>query len=471
MRAKRYIVLAVLFALPIFSWLWTNQAFSQAASCNYYASPTGTGTGLSPSSPFKISNFWPLANPGQTLCLLDGTYTGSGSMINPPQNRRGMSGSPITIRALNDGKVLISGQTSGVPIALYYNDWFVIEGVNACCSSASVVSLSNSSNNIVRRVAAWDALDGNTSVFGVHSGGTRNLLEDVAGWGIARKTFEFSQGGNFTTVRRSWGRWEGSTVVGPKTTYELVYNNYDIIAENVIGTWSGERIPQSYTLLDYYGKPWIGVGAGTYTNYTVDQPHAIFDVVGNFTSGYDRNARAKLLGSIAYLTPTDKFHPDQLVLGTQLDSAEVANTVAYIPAGSFSSKKPFGLYGINGTTATNLTARNLTGVGGAASYFDSVWRPSNILQGVTSGDSVFTGSRGGNICYRYQAGTLTTQPLWPWPMNQRIKDALVASGRSAVDVTATIESMFGPIPAACKSTKSASVATKPSAPINLQLHR
>ena len=34
------------------------------------------------------------------------------------------------------------------------------------------------------------------------------------------------------------------------------------------------------------------------------------------------------------------------------------------------------------------------------------------------------------ICKRYVNGQFTNDPLWPWPMNQRIKDALVQSGRA-----------------------------------------
>src|SRR5688572_30442984 len=73
--------------------------------CDYYASPTGTGNGLSSSTPFRISKFWSVAAPGKTLCLLDGTYTGADSMINPPDNLNGTANAPITVRALNDGKV------------------------------------------------------------------------------------------------------------------------------------------------------------------------------------------------------------------------------------------------------------------------------------------------------------------------------------------------------------------------------
>jgi hypothetical protein len=449
-----------------------------AASCTHYASPTGTGNGSS-ASPFKIANFWSVAQPGDTLCLLDGQYTGSASMINPPQNRRGTASAPITVQALNDGKVTINGQGSYIPVRLSYNDYFVIEGINASNSAASVVTLSNSSNNIMRRVAAWDAADGNHSIFGIHYG-NNNLLEDVAGWGIARKIYESSQSGNYTTIRRAWGRWEGSHVVGPKMTYTLAYNNVNMIVENAIGTWSGERMKQTYVLLDYYGNPWTGNGAGTYTNYAVDQPYGIFGV--DALTGSDKNARNKLLGSIAYIRGSDRFHPAQAVFVTKLDSMELAHTAAYIAPGTHINKRPFALYNLQSSVGVNLIARNLTGIGGTSSYFGSEWKKSGIAEGelLTAVVNAFTSTTSGaNFCYRYQNGALTTQPLWPWPMNQRIIDATVQSGRAAVDVTATIESLLGAIPAACKSTTSGGTPPTPpgstppprapSAPANLQV--
>ena len=57
---------------------------ASAATCDYFASPGGTGSELSQSSPFKVADLWPLAAPGKKLCLLDGVYRGSQSMIKPP---------------------------------------------------------------------------------------------------------------------------------------------------------------------------------------------------------------------------------------------------------------------------------------------------------------------------------------------------------------------------------------------------
>lgn len=448
---------------------------AESASCTHYASPTGSGSGTSISQPFKIANFWSLAKPGYTLCLLDGEYTGSASMINPPQNLSGTSSARITVQALNDGKVFINGQGSHYPVQLKYNNYFVIEGINAANSAASVVSISQSHNNIVRRVAAWDAADGNHSIFGIHNA-NYNLLEDVAGWGIARKIYESSQGGNYTTIRRSWGRWEGSHVVGPKMTYTLAYNNYNMIVENAIGTWSGERMKQTYTLLDYYGKPWTGNGAGTYTNYGVDQAYGIFGNDG-FT-GSDKNARAKLLGSFAYIRGADRFQPSQAIFITKIDSVDIAHSGAYIQPGTHTNKRPYALYNLQTATGTGLAIRNSTSIGGAGPYYGSEWKKSGLSEGTslsTVANPFTSSTSGANLCYRYQNGTLTNQPLWPWPMNQRIIDATAKSGRAAVDVTKTIESMLGTIPAACRSSGGTSstpppeVASIPSAPVNLQL--
>jgi hypothetical protein len=203
--------------------------------------------------------------------------------------------------------------------------------------------------------------------------------------------------------------------------------------------------------MDYYGKPWTGKGAGSYTNHSVDQPYGIFGIDG--LSG-DKDARTKLLGSIAYVRGTDRFPASQTVFITKLDSVEVANTVAFIETGMHTSKKPFSLNNLSYAPGLNLIARNLTGIGGARSTFGSDWKTTSIIEGASlrSVGNVYNKAGGANICYRYKDGALTTDPLWPWPMNQRIKEAMVESGRNTVDLTATVEGMFGTIPSSCKST-------------------
>ena len=74
---------------------------------------------------------------------------------------------------------------------------------------------------------------------------------------------------------------------------------------------------------------------------------------------------------------------------------------------------------------------------------------------------------GGPKDYRWVNGTETTTPLWPWPMNSRIRAATASAGRytgpcldcvggrdarTTTDVTADIEALLGTIPAYCKRT-------------------
>ncbi len=97
------------------------------ANCDYYASPTGGGSGLTEGSPFRIADYWPLALEGQTLCLLSGRYTGDAGMIRPPA---GLGG--ITIRALTPGTVQIDGEGQRTAIELRGNDDVRILGVEQC---------------------------------------------------------------------------------------------------------------------------------------------------------------------------------------------------------------------------------------------------------------------------------------------------------------------------------------------------
>ena len=168
----------------------------------------------------------------------------------------------------------------------------------------------------------------------------------------------------------------------------------------------------------------------------------------------DKNADIRLLGSLAYIQSTDKYPASQAVYVTKLDSVEIKDTAAYIAPGTNLSVRPFGLCGFaSPAVAKNLRASDVTSFGGASSIY-SQWTKSNVWSGSSpssyaSGENVFNTSRGANLCSQYKDGNLTNQPLWPWPMNQRIKDALVQSGRASVDVTATIQKLFGTIPAAC----------------------
>jgi hypothetical protein len=60
-------------------------------------------------------------------------------MITPSAGLSGARGNPITVRALNEGQVLIDGQFVRTPVRLDGNNWFLIEGINARNSSGNVL--------------------------------------------------------------------------------------------------------------------------------------------------------------------------------------------------------------------------------------------------------------------------------------------------------------------------------------------
>ncbi|WP_447979331.1 LEPR-XLL domain-containing protein [Candidatus Nitrospira bockiana] len=393
----------------------------------YYASPNGTGNGLSKSSPFQISDFWAVAAPGKTLYLLDGTYRGPDSMIDPPDGLSGAAGKPITVKALNDGKVTIDGQDVRQPVRLYNNDYFILEGFNAHSSGPkySVIEISGGSDrNVLRRIVGWDG--GSAKAIFALSNANYNLLEDCAGFGVARKIVSSSYGGNNTTLRRFWGSWEASSSIGPKMTVTPTYNNTGMLIENSILTW---KSPQS----------------------SIDQPYGMLSVD---RMDVDRRTFAKIYGTIIYLADdAGTFAPGQQILVTKADEVVLKDVVSFFPKGKYTDKRTFVL-GNSGTTSPNLRATNLTSIGGRGPQIASEWVTSNVKSGPDlasvygSGESLFknSGNDGATILYRYENGTLTNTPLWPWPMNQRIIDAMASAGRQPVDVTRTIQGLFGPIP-------------------------
>jgi hypothetical protein len=262
------------------------------------------------------------------------------------------------------------------------------------------------------------------------------LLEDVCGFGTGRKIFTNSQGGNNTTIRRAWGRWEKSNRIGPKQVYSFVYRSYDAIFENVIGTWDEAAMG----------------------GQAVDQPYGILamDAIGNEVE--KTCANAKYLGSIAYVRNSQVLSGFIGVVqgGRTTDCLTYENTVAFLDT-NHSTRRVVSLGNPNSKLLSaprrSVAYRNGTEIGGT-SVVGSDWAVSNRAQGATVSmvPNIWNGvgDQGARVCKQYRNGTLTNDPLWPWPMNQRIVDAMKMAGKTPEDVTKTMEEIFGPIPNECR---------------------
>ena len=436
----------------------------------YYASPTGTGNGTF-ASPFRIADFWKVAKAGDTLNLLDGRYTGVSSMITPPQNLSGTATNRITILAFNDGKVDIDGERTNIPCKLEYNNYFLLEGFNVHHSpfQSSVITIVSSNNNIFKRVIGWESSDGNVNIWNLRAS-SNNLIEDCAGWGQARKIFGATQRADNNTFRRCFGRWEGSIVLGPKKVFTLSYNSYDNIAENCIGTWDALKMPQTYTLrnYDYTVNTDENNGSPTqYSNYQVHQPGGIF---GN--DGFDLGptvpsdiANIKTFGCIAYLKQNQRYHnsPNRgnaSPFDFYIKGIQMKDCISFIePGPNHSYIQNVNLESTGGSSSLN-TVTNLTRIGGVQEPWTiaSSWSVTRMLSSpncsavTANGGGILNPANpsglGAVVEKRYVNGVLTNENLWPWPMNQRIIDAMIQGGYTPLDITKEIFGLCGGTPPA-----------------------
>jgi len=463
------------------------------ADCDYYASPNGTGNGLTQSTPFMIQNFFVLAAPGRTLCLREGIYRGSSAMIDPPLGlngstagadiKNGICPNCITVRALNDGQVLIDGQFVRNPVALQDRTGWIVEGINAKNAAMNVFHLDRASNIILRRVIGWDAsLDTScNTIYSAHSTRGPILIEDSAGFGTAAFQIETSQEGNNLTVRRFWGRFEGTrNVTNPHAILRVHYRNTRNTYENVIGEWWGKSFPSVYREL---GPP-CKKGA-----------HALYDMISdggppispatntvfiiNMHDDTTQDANTRVLGSLAYVrsgASTIRFN--RLVSAANhwpsvgFHRMELRHVFAFVDPSLPDFRKITG-FALGSIGYKDNLARNLSSVRGSADNIHGDWNTTANSFGTSRSlvtNPWTTTGNGANLCKRYKNRTLTNVPLWPWPMNARIKavtaqpayagpcglaapgDTCVLShnARPQVDVTQVVQSMLGTIPSQCK---------------------
>ncbi|MEW6443892.1 MAG: hypothetical protein AB1640_23350 [bacterium] len=462
-----------------------------ATAATFYASPDGRGHGRSPDAPFEVADFWAVAGPGDTLYLTDGRYRGARAMIRPPARLSGRADALIRIAALHDGRVTVDGEMLRRPVALDRgNGYFIVEGINACSAgppggsgSWGVVHIDQGSDhNRIRRVCAWDAPAKRNSYIFFVGNSAGNLIEDCAGWGPARKIFGRHQDAR-TTFRRCFARWthlDGDALHTYAIGITWSYRSTGSLVENCISTWD-----------EYPDAPSAVIKSGA------------FGVDDTFADGGYR-----LLGCIAYQLSGQRGSPNQLYHHNNCDPGTrylIRDCIAYTEKPGVN---PFNMQvmsfagshltsiggGGDGSTGAGVLAAGQTGPiessivmgsrsrglypgslldyvlfwdNAAADYTDpapahfAVRDPRitgpgrNVLQHGLSEDlrpHVAERSVGAQIQYRYVDGVLTREPLWPWPMNERIADAMVQSGYSfkggvdgkgGVDLTRTVFQLAG----------------------------
>ena len=437
------------------------------------------------SSPFRIQDFWPVATPGSTLCLLDGTYRGASNVISPssqgaPSDLSGTSTNPITIRALNDGKVLIDGEFARAPISLRGARWFNIEGINFRNGGGSVIYVAASSQDVnFRRVVAWDAnMTRNVHVVLV-TGSHRIRFFDAGFFGTGRKIWSPSESqASDVECHRCWIRWEGNTTggSGPAT---MRYNSFGVKLIDSLITYDAISMPENYCVTNGSGE----CTGEMKSNFTVDNPFGVGAFMDSWVRSGSACSGARILGSLFYITANQFINQaagaSQLRLGPagsssteggEIECVHLRHTALIISPQNHTTRRALFLRTVNSAYNRDKIIRNITTVAGVSNYIEGPWDVAGIVHStkipsLNSPTHPWTqsGSAGANLCYRYG----TTTPKWPFPMNERIRQATAMAGayrgpctqcsgtmprqRTATNVTAEVEALLGPIPSQCRT--------------------
>lgn len=372
----------------------------------------------SASGPFKIKDFWPVAKKGDELILEDGIYKGPDSMIKPPSGLSGDSGAPITIRAKTDGAVRIDGEGSNAPILLIKNKWLNIAGINACNSDGAVVYAFQSEDSLLQRICAWHAGVGNYHVFSL-DGSRRVTVEDFSGWGRGRKIWE-GYNGSGNEFRRGWGETQADN---NGAVAEGTYASTATTHENCIGTVRLQ--PNSPSNPRVFA--WTGASSG--------------------------NDDSAFIGCIAYALSNANYNPsdDQILFSSSGGAGYIdlggVDLVGYI-ASSLTKAKTFSM---NDVTTGFLN--KITAIGGHQPSFGN-WTLQTPPLIFPTAVNIYDNPLGANVLKCYINRTLTEDFLFPWRMDERIRQGRVDSGFPTVTaglpvdnglVTTLIEQLFGVI--------------------------
>ncbi|MDR4506274.1 MAG: hypothetical protein MRK01_15990 [Candidatus Scalindua sp.] len=446
----------------LFSIFTTLEAFA----AEYYIDPVSgkdSDTGLSQALAWAtISYAMEQLSAGDTLFLMDGTFTESLNIT-----ISGKPGDPITFKALNDGKVIIDGKNSRIPLLIEGTDanhktYIDVEGIVCRNSNSDIVQIKRSDNISIKRVSAYNAdPDGNFVAFSIAYDCTNILVEDCAASGTGRKQYNaFSD--SKVTFRRCWGRWIDHQWGNWNSCLDI-YGADDCIVENCIVTMDStvtkkvhgiEIVNQSNPDADrnkIYGNIVYGINDYGYIvasaggHHIRDNKHVdnVAIMEGNSKGGFLLKADGNWTGDRLTLVGTSDVDlvrveanpfgedPDFQIRGVLRNSVLLSGDVGIKITSSPLIKSFTNKYNNLCSLAIPYSGRASQGAGEAAikdtiPSFDTVKygkgayliRPANLKGKGENGADI-----GAEILYQYIDGILHRDDhhrLWPWQMEDRI---------------------------------------------------
>jgi hypothetical protein len=461
--------------LTFIALLLLSLTFASAASAaTYYIAPDAcdpyhtncnpnAGKDTNPgtvSQPIKtFTKAYDLLHPGDTLILLDGVY----HQHFRPNKRAGTAENPITIRAQYDGLATIDGRFQHSAISF---DWtfpgadayYVFEGMNTRNGDDLVIRI-NKAHVTLRRIHSyitledWDVMTVREAKHPIHvgGGGDNVLIEDCvfSGYGskmlktiraphaVIRRCVTDWRWNNAHTDHNSWP-WNGGLNVyhTSETIYENIVALGNIAIDYAINFHGVERSdhPNPVNNNRYLGS------MGIYTGYTLagqlyewppirSQPntHNRTDNIIDVNWGGRRTGFA-LGGGMR-----DTLFQDIISYG---NAGVGLNISGYLTDYSYNNRIVRATIAGNGAHAVSADGGPNTDMNCRHTQHESFTISDSYIKNINDPWSgpcpSFTG-QGADITKRYVDGVKTNEPLWPWPMEERIRQEL---GYSVTNIVA-----------------------------------
>lgn len=440
-------------------------------SSSYYIAPdqsSDENSGTSEQAPWaSFEHALSKMQAGDTLYLMDGVYHQTLDI-----SLSGTHEAPVTIKALNDGKALIDGQGVRETVILRGSpdnkiSHLVLEGFVASNSYKHVYRIRNAQHIVLKRLSGSNAvrIDKNNHIFSI-AYSTDVLVEDCAAYGTARILFDY-YGSQRGTFRRCWGRWKANTY-GKVRTGITCYGSGDCLVENCImtvepnvavrveGIKVNRRDGNPYGSRNrFYGNIAYGFVADGSPGYMIQGNEVMDDnefinnaSIGNSVGFYQRNDRdlriqnmtiAECLEEGFKQVPYCRNKPaiecewdvnadirntsivkastgieqsdDPIMLPSVCDRADMYSTLSQSWNNLYGLKKGYsGPQAEKGDLA--LDPGYDTELYGKGAYLIV---PDALIGKGEDGEDI-----GAEILFRYVDSELTNDPLWPWPMEERI---------------------------------------------------
>lgn len=193
-------IIASLVLFGVVVGCYPRALFAQSVSCNFYASPTGAGNGLSYGSPTSIAGAQSLARAepnaysSRVVCLESGIYQVSSNWITADQFETWLPYAglnTVTFNAASNNTIKIQSNN----INFYGITWTGLNGINGTGSTPSAMIVGGSSVNFL-----WNDFSGckYICIYGVDW--TNSNLENNTFSGISPGNFPNGSPGNFSTA-------------------------------------------------------------------------------------------------------------------------------------------------------------------------------------------------------------------------------------------------------------------------------